>query len=82
MNDFRGNSLAEWYLENPLHPRLVGRARSDDAILGYDEDGQLTVIQLYHRRDPAQRASGPAVGASLVAGRIGSRSGKLRPRSA
>ena len=28
MNDFRANSLAVWYLENPLHPRLVGRDRS------------------------------------------------------
>ncbi|PSS60617.1 hypothetical protein C6558_32065 [Ensifer sp. NM-2] len=27
MNDFRGNSLAVWYLENPLEPRLVGRVK-------------------------------------------------------
>lgn len=27
MGDFRGNSLAVWYLENPLDPRLVGRVK-------------------------------------------------------
>ncbi|MBO9172260.1 MULTISPECIES: type II toxin-antitoxin system HipA family toxin [unclassified Rhizobium] len=27
MGDFRGNSLAVWYLENPLDPRLVGQVK-------------------------------------------------------
>lgn len=27
MSDFRGNSLAVWYLENPRYPRLVGRVK-------------------------------------------------------
>jgi serine/threonine-protein kinase HipA len=27
MSDFRGNSLAVWYLENPLNARIVGRVK-------------------------------------------------------
>lgn len=27
MGDFRGNSLAVWYLENPLDPRFVGQVK-------------------------------------------------------
>ncbi|WP_087000639.1 type II toxin-antitoxin system HipA family toxin [Rhizobium sullae] len=50
MNDFRGNSLAVWYLENPLHPLLVGRVKLEAGnrrcLLELDDDWRRSGFHL------------------------------------
>jgi serine/threonine-protein kinase HipA len=50
MGDFRGNSLAVWYLENPLDPRLVGRVKLEASnrrcLLELDDEWRRSGISL------------------------------------
>jgi serine/threonine-protein kinase HipA len=63
MNDFRGTSLAVWYLENPSEPRLVGRVKLEASnrrcLLELDDQWRRSGFPLSPDLTPGKKIHAP-----------------------